>query len=203
MDSQMIHRLESSRLLRRGGVALLAAASILGATASIAAAASAPDQAQFSVTAGTLAFSTTPALPALGGVTLNGAAQTTNSMMTPIGVNDASGAASSYVPRGASLPADSLNLHSTGAGFTAGGGSTGTAPTHQCAGELGSEIGDALRAQEVRFVGAPTSIDGIDPHELIAQAKTRSTPGAETATGACSIRGSATTGSIASSQGAT
>src|ERR1700730_2143597 len=54
---------------------------------------------------------------------------------------------------------------------------------------LGSEIGDALRAQEVRFVGAPTSIDGIDPHELIAQAKTPPTPGAETATGACSIRG--------------
>jgi WxL domain surface cell wall-binding len=166
MDSQMIHGLETSRLLRRGGVALLAAASILGATASIAGAASAPDQTQFSVTAGALAFSTTPALPALGAVTLNGAAQTTKSTMTPIGVNDASGAAagwnvtvigntaagkspvfaqyclgpavcgadaaSSYVPAGASLPADSLNLNSTGAGFTAGGGSTGTAPTHQC-----------------------------------------------------------------------
>jgi hypothetical protein len=70
------------------------------------------------------------------------------------------------------------------------------------AGELGSEIGDALRAQEVRFVGAPTSSDGIDPHELIAQAKTPPTPGAETATGASSIRGSDTTVSIASSQGA-
>jgi hypothetical protein len=61
---------------------------------------------------------------------------------------------------------------------------------------------DALRAQEARFVGAPTSIDGIDPHELIAQAKTPPTPGAETATGASSIRGSDTTVSIASSQGA-
>jgi hypothetical protein len=71
------------------------------------------------------------------------------------------------------------------------------------AGELGSEIGNAPRAQEVQFVGAPTSIDGIDPHELIAQAKTPPTPGAETASGASSIRGSATTGSIASSQGAT
>jgi hypothetical protein len=75
MDSLMIHVFETSRLLRRGGVALLAAASILGATASIAGAASAPDQTQFSVTAGALAFSTTPALPALGAVTLNGAAQ--------------------------------------------------------------------------------------------------------------------------------
>src|ERR1700693_3759466 len=70
MDSQMIHVLETSRLLRQGGVALLAAASFLGATASIAGAASAPDQTQFSVTAGALAFSTTPALPALGAVTL-------------------------------------------------------------------------------------------------------------------------------------
>ncbi|MEA2160838.1 MAG: hypothetical protein QOD66_3218 [Solirubrobacteraceae bacterium] len=71
------------------------------------------------------------------------------------------------------------------------------------AGELGSEISDALRAQEVRFVGAPTSIDGIDPHELIAQAKTPPMPEAETASGAPSIRRPATTGSIASSQGAT
>ncbi|MDT5167977.1 MAG: hypothetical protein QOD02_1296, partial [Mycobacterium sp.] len=54
----MIHLLEPSRPLRRGGLVLLAAASILGATASIAGAASAPDQTQFSVTAGALAFST-------------------------------------------------------------------------------------------------------------------------------------------------
>ena len=58
--------------------------------------ASAPDQTQFSVTAGALAFSTTPALPALGAITLNGAAQTTNSTMTPIGVTDASGAAAGW-----------------------------------------------------------------------------------------------------------
>src|SRR6202035_1779963 len=37
-----------------------------------------------------------------------------------------------YVAAGASLPASSLNLNSTGAGFTASGGTTGTAPTNQC-----------------------------------------------------------------------
>jgi hypothetical protein len=118
------------------------------------------------VTAGALAFSTTPALPALGAITLNGAAQTTNSPMTNIGVADATGAAAgwnvtvigntaalkspvfkqyclgpavcgadagiAYVPTGASLPAGSLNLNSTGAGLTASGGTTGTAPTQQC-----------------------------------------------------------------------
>jgi hypothetical protein len=162
----MTHVVAASRLLRRGGIAFLAVASTLGATASIAGAATAPDQTQFAVTAGSLAFSTTPALPALGGVTLNGGAQTTDSTMTPIGVNDASGASAgwnvtvigntaagkspvfaqyclgpavcgadaavSYVPAGASLPAGSLNLNSTSAGFTAGSGTTGTAPTHQC-----------------------------------------------------------------------
>jgi hypothetical protein len=161
----MINR-PGTGLLRRGGIATLAAVSILGATASVAVAATANDQTQFSVTAGSLAFSTTPALPALGAVTLNGAAQTTNATMTPIGVSDATGAAAgwnvtvigntgslkspvfkqyclgpavcgadaanAYVAAGASLPAGSLNLNSTGAGFTAGGGTTGTAPTHQC-----------------------------------------------------------------------
>jgi WxL domain surface cell wall-binding len=41
-------------------------------------------------------------------------------------------AANSYVSGGATLPANSLTLNSTGAGFSAQGGTTGTAPTHQC-----------------------------------------------------------------------
>src|ERR1700758_3703710 len=38
-----------------------------------------------------------------------------------------------YVTGGATLPANSLTLNSTGASFTAQNGSTGTAPTLQCA----------------------------------------------------------------------
>jgi hypothetical protein len=37
-----------------------------------------------------------------------------------------------YVAGGATLAANSLTLNSTGAGFTAQNGTTGTAPTHQC-----------------------------------------------------------------------
>jgi hypothetical protein len=37
-----------------------------------------------------------------------------------------------YVTSGATLVANSLTLNSTGAGFTAQNGTTGTAPTHQC-----------------------------------------------------------------------
>jgi hypothetical protein len=37
-----------------------------------------------------------------------------------------------YVASGATLPANSLTLNSTGAGFTAQNGTTGTGPTHQC-----------------------------------------------------------------------
>ena len=37
-----------------------------------------------------------------------------------------------YVASGATLPANSLTLSSTGASFTALNGTTGTAPTHQC-----------------------------------------------------------------------
>jgi hypothetical protein len=37
-----------------------------------------------------------------------------------------------YVPSGATLAASSLTLNSTGAGFTAQNGTTGTAPTHSC-----------------------------------------------------------------------
>ena len=37
-----------------------------------------------------------------------------------------------YVSGGITLPANSLTLSSTGAGFTGQNGTTGTAPTHQC-----------------------------------------------------------------------
>jgi hypothetical protein len=40
--------------------------------------------------------------------------------------------ANSYVSGGATLAANSLTLNSTSAGFTAQGGTTGTAPTHSC-----------------------------------------------------------------------
>jgi hypothetical protein len=40
--------------------------------------------------------------------------------------------ANAYVAGGATLAANTLTLNSTGAGFTATGGTTGTAPTHNC-----------------------------------------------------------------------
>jgi hypothetical protein len=92
----MTHTRGCSGLLTQAGVAFLAAAATLGATASIAGAATAADQTQFSVSAAALAFSTTPALPPPGAITRNGAAQTTNSTMTNIGVSDATGSASGW-----------------------------------------------------------------------------------------------------------
>src|SRR6478735_9076028 len=61
-----------------------------------ASAATAEDKTQFSVTAGSLSFSTTPAMPTLGSITLNGAAQTTNSTMTNFGIADATGSGSGW-----------------------------------------------------------------------------------------------------------
>src|ERR1019366_5087298 len=88
---------------------------------------------QFSVTAGSLSFSAAPGLPTLGAVTLNGAAQTTNSTMTNLGVADATGSGSEgYVSGGQTLAANSLTLNSTGASFAAQSGTTGTAPALQC-----------------------------------------------------------------------
>jgi hypothetical protein len=130
----------------------------------VSAAATAEDKTLFSVTAGSLSFSTVPAMPTLTSVTLNGQAQTTNTSMTNFGVADATGSGSGwnvtvagqsgseksvvfaqycptatcgsdvkgYVPSGATLPANSLTLGSTGASFAAQNGSTGTAPTLQC-----------------------------------------------------------------------
>jgi hypothetical protein len=61
-----------------------------------ASAATAEDKTQFSVTAGSLSFSTTPAMPTLASITLNGAAQTTNSTMTNFGIADATGSGSGW-----------------------------------------------------------------------------------------------------------
>ncbi len=142
----------------------------LAATCSLALAANAIAQTQndttdFSVIAGSLSFATVPAMPALGAITLNGAAQTTNATMTNFGVDDGTGSGSGwnvtvqghtggglspvfaqycpnatcgtdpgpgYVASGATLPANSLTLTSTGASFAPGSGSSGTAPTLQC-----------------------------------------------------------------------
>jgi WxL domain surface cell wall-binding len=138
---------------------------LVAATAASSQAATQEDKTQFSVTAGSLAFSTAPAFPTLGTITLSGQAQTTNATMSNLGVADATGSGSGwnvtvegqsgvgksavfaqycpkakcgadaegYVPAGQTLTANSLTLTSTGASFAAQSGTTGTAPTLQCA----------------------------------------------------------------------
>jgi hypothetical protein len=69
---------------------------LVGLGPAAASAATQEDKTQFSVTAGSLSFSTAPGLPTLGAVTLNGAAQTTNSTMTNFGVADATGSGSGW-----------------------------------------------------------------------------------------------------------
>jgi hypothetical protein len=69
-------------------VPVLVPAVALGATAE--------DKTQFSVVAGSLAFSTTPAMPTLTGVTITGAAQTTNTTMTNFGIADATGSGAGW-----------------------------------------------------------------------------------------------------------
>jgi len=83
------------RRLRPSALAVLACA--LPALAPTAAsAATQEDKTQFSVTAGSLSFSTAPAMATLTGVTLNGSAQTTNTTMTNFGVADATGSGSGW-----------------------------------------------------------------------------------------------------------
>jgi hypothetical protein len=133
-------------------------------TPAVSLAVTAEDKTLFSVIAGSLSFSTVPAMPTLTSVTLNGTAQTTTTAMTNFGVADATGSGSGwnvtvagqsggeksavfaqycptatcgsdvkgYVPSGATLPANSLTLSSTGASLAGQSGSTGTAPTLQC-----------------------------------------------------------------------
>lgn len=161
--------------------ALLSIAALACALAALlptaALAATAEDKAEFSVKAGSLSFSTAPAMPTLKEVTLTGGSQTTNSTMTNFGVQDATGSGSGwnttvagqsgteksavfaqycptatcgsdskgYVAGGATLPANSLTLNSTGASFAAQNGSTGTAPTLQCASSCNIDSATAVK----------------------------------------------------------
>jgi hypothetical protein len=151
-------------------LAVLAPATALGATQE--------DSTSFSVTAGTLSFSSNPKMPTLTSVTLKGEAQTTDTTMTNFGVTDATGSGSGwnvtvegqsgtgksavfkqycpkptkcgsdnegYVTGGATLPANSLTLNSTGASFEAEKGSTGTAPTLQCSSACNVDSATAVK----------------------------------------------------------
>jgi hypothetical protein len=83
---------------------LTAGASVLAATIALAvtlpassgAATTSNDSTSFSVTAGSLAFSTAPAMPTLSAITLNGQAQTTNTTMSNFAVDDATGSGSGW-----------------------------------------------------------------------------------------------------------
>ena len=70
--------------------------SLAALTPASAGAATAEDKTQFSVTAGSLSFSTTPTMPTLSSITLNGAAQTTTTTMTNFGIADATGSGSGW-----------------------------------------------------------------------------------------------------------
>jgi hypothetical protein len=169
LRSQPPARCQFLAVLLAFATASLAAPAALGATAE--------DKTQFSVTAGTLSFSTTPAMPTLSSVTLTGGSQTTNTTMTNFGVADATGSGSGwnvtvagqsgsgkkavfaqycpkatcgsdsegYVSGGATLPANSLTLNSTGASFSAQNGSTGTAPTLQCSSACNVDSATAVK----------------------------------------------------------
>jgi WxL domain surface cell wall-binding len=76
-------------------VALAVLASALLPVTSVQAATQ-EDHTQFAVVAGSLSFSTAPALPTLSPVTLTGAAQTTNTTMTSFAVADATGSGSGW-----------------------------------------------------------------------------------------------------------
>ena len=60
--------------------------------------------------------------------------------------------ANSYATGGATLPANSLTLSSSGAAFTAQNGTTGTAPTHQC-----SSVCNVDSASQSKIVSAATN----------------------------------------------
>ena len=117
---------------------------------------------QVAITAGTLSFATAPTVPNLGSVVLDGDPQTIDATMNPFAIDDATGSGSGwnvtvqgdsdsgyspvfaeycpggacgtlgYVSAGATLPADSLTLDSTGASFVDPGGTSGVAPALTC-----------------------------------------------------------------------
>jgi hypothetical protein len=165
----------------------VAAAATMVATTSPASGATSTDTTQFSVTPGSLAFTTAPDVPNLPALTLNGQAQTLNATMNNFGVDDATGGGAGwnvtvsgdntggksavfkryctqaggctgdpfgYVAGGATLAANTITLNSTSASFSAQGGTTGTAPTHQC--NAGCFV-DAAPASPVKVVSAAAS----------------------------------------------
>jgi putative surface cell wall-binding protein len=77
-----------------GALALVLAAAVVAPAGALAATSN--DQTQFSVTGGSLSFSAAPAMPTLTAITLNGQAQTTNSIMTNFTVQDATGSGSGW-----------------------------------------------------------------------------------------------------------
>ena len=79
----------------RALVAAAAAATMLAATSS-AFAATSNDTTQFSVTAGTLSFSTAPDVPNFPALTLNGQAQTLNAQMNNFAVTDGTGSGAGW-----------------------------------------------------------------------------------------------------------
>jgi len=84
-----------TRQATRALVAVAAAAAML-ATTSPAFGATSNDTTQFSVTPGSLAFTTAPDVPNLPALTLNGQAQTLNATMNNFGVDDATGSAAGW-----------------------------------------------------------------------------------------------------------
>jgi hypothetical protein len=141
---------------RRVRITVAAAACALAACALPSSAPAASDTTQFSVNAGALAFGTAPDVPNLTAVTLNGQAQTKNATMSDFSVDDSSGTAAGWNVTVAgddgagkspvfkqydttsstygsvAFAQNSLTLTSTGASFSAVGGTSGTAPTQQC-----------------------------------------------------------------------
>ena len=137
-------------------IAITSTACALAACVLPATALGANDTSQFSVTAGALSLSSAPNYPDLGTLTLNGQAQTLTAQMGNFTVADATGSGAGWnvtvvgdsgggkspvfkqyntstsTYGSAVLPANSLTLSSTGAGFSALNGTTGTAPTHSC-----------------------------------------------------------------------
>ena len=146
------------KLILRASIATALVGVAAGSLPALAAAETHEDHTSFSVTAGSLVFSEAPALPTLGGVTINGEAQTTNSTMTNFKVRDLTGSGSGwhvsvsghegaglrskftqycpeaacgtvgYVGGGHELAANSLALNSTGASFEP----SSNAPTFEC-----------------------------------------------------------------------
>jgi WxL domain surface cell wall-binding len=86
-----------ARLIAAGASALAATVMLAVALPAVSGAATTSnDSTSFSVTAGSLAFSTAPGMPTLSALTLNGQAQTTNTTMTNFAVDDATGSGSGW-----------------------------------------------------------------------------------------------------------